>query len=399
MNSYNLNFTIRSKRIHNFVKLANPMAGIYIHVPFCKQACNYCNFHFSTNLGLQNDFQAALLKEIELRLSYLQNERIDTIYFGGGTPSLLSLSAIGEILNSLFLHFKISVDPEITLEANPDDMEFRKLAGWKAAGINRLSIGIQSFFTEDLNWMNRAHNGDQAVQALKHTIAAGFDNFSLDLIYGSPGLSDESWRKNLNTAISYEPAHISCYALTVEPKTALFKMIRTKISEDIDPEKQAAQFMTGIQTLESAGFEHYEISSFAKPGRRSRHNSSYWQSKKYLGLGPAAHSFDGTSRQWNIANNALYIKSLMAGQLCFESEILLPRDLLNEYIMTSLRTTEGIDLQYVSNQFGEEKGSLLENNATIYLQSRQMVLFNEKLVLTKSGKLFADGIAASLFID
>jgi len=375
------------------------MAGIYIHVPFCKQACNYCNFHFSTNLGLQNDFQAALLKEIELRLSYLQNERIDTIYFGGGTPSLLSLSAIGEILNSLFLHFKISADPEITLEANPDDMEFRKLAGWKAAGINRLSIGIQSFFTEDLNWMNRAHNGDQAVQALKHTIAAGFDNFSLDLIYGSPGLSDESWRKNLNTAISYEPAHISCYALTVEPKTALFKMIRTKISEDIDPEKQAAQFMTGIQTLESAGFEHYEISSFAKPGRRSRHNSSYWQSKKYLGLGPAAHSFDGTSRQWNIANNALYIKSLMAGQLCFESEILLPRDLLNEYIMTSLRTTEGIDLQYVSNQFGEEKGSLLENNATIYLQSRQMVLFNEKLVLTKSGKLFADGIAASLFID
>jgi len=399
MNSYNLNFTIRSKRIHNFVKLANPMAGIYIHVPFCKQACNYCNFHFSTNLGLQNDFQAALLKEIELRLSYLQNERIDTIYFGGGTPSLLSLSAIGEILNSLFLHFKISADPEITLEANPDDMEFRKLADWKAAGINRLSIGIQSFFTEDLNWMNRVHNGDQAVQALKHTIAAGFDNFSLDLIYGSPGLSDENWRKNLNTAISYEPAHISCYALTVEPKTALFKMIRTKISEDIDPEKQAAQFMTGIQTLESAGFEHYEISSFAKPGRRSRHNSSYWQSKKYLGLGPAAHSFDGTSRQWNIANNALYIKSLMAGQLCFESEILLPRDLLNEYIMTSLRTTEGIDLQYVSNQFGEEKGSLLENNATIYLQSRQMVLFNEKLVLTKSGKLFADGIAASLFID
>ena len=375
------------------------MAGIYIHVPFCKQACHYCNFHFSTNLGLQNDFQAALLKEIELRLSYLQNERIDTIYFGGGTPSLLSLSAIGEILNSLYLHFKISADPEITLEANPDDMESRKLVGWKAAGINRLSIGVQSFFTEDLIWMNRAHNGDQAVQALKHTIAAGFDNFSLDLIYGSPGLSDENWGKNLHTAISFEPAHISCYALTVEPKTALFKMIRTNISEDIDPEKQAAQFMTGIQTLESAGFEHYEISSFTKPGKRSRHNSSYWQSKKYLGLGPAAHSFDGISRQWNIANNALYIKSLMAGQLCFESETLQPRDLLNEYIMTSLRTTEGIDLQYVSNQFGQEKGSLLENNATIYLQSRQMVLFNEKLVLTKSGKLFADGIAAALFVD
>ena len=375
------------------------MAGIYIHVPFCKQACHYCNFHFSTNLGLQNDFQAALLKEIELRLSYLQNEKIDTIYFGGGTPSLLSLSAIGEILNSLFLHFKISADPEITLEANPDDMESRMLAGWKAAGINRLSIGVQSFFTEDLNWMNRAHNGDQAVQALKHTIAAGFDNFSLDLIYGSPGLSDENWERNLHTASSFEPGHISCYALTVEPKTALFKMIRTNISEDIDPEKQAAQFMTGIQTLESAGFEHYEISSFAKPGRRSRHNSSYWQSKKYLGLGPAAHSFDGTSRQWNIANNALYIKSLMAGQLCFESEILQPRDLLNEYIMTSLRTIEGIDLQYVSNQFGVEKGSLLENNATIYLKSRKMVLFNKKLVLTKSGKLFADGIAAALFFD
>ena len=270
---------------------------------------------------------------------------------------------------------------------------------WKKAGINRLSIGVQSFFSEDLIWMNRAHNGEQAVQAVEDSKNAGFDNFSLDLIYGSPGLTDEKWNFNLQKAISLEPAHISCYALTVEPKTALHNMIKTKKSVEVDPEKQANQFLTGIQNLEAAGFEHYEISSFAKPGKRSRHNSSYWQSKKYLGLGPSAHSFNGISRQWNISNNALYIKSLMAGQLSFESENLLPRDLLNEYIMTSLRTTEGLDLQHVSEHFGKQKGNLLENNASVYIDSNQMEKKQEKLILTRNGKLFADGIAAALFFD
>jgi putative oxygen-independent coproporphyrinogen III oxidase len=375
------------------------MAGIYIHVPFCKQACTYCNFHFSTNLGLQNDFTAALLKETELRRPYLQGERVETIYFGGGTPSLLTYSALQQILDSISRHFTIDSNPEITLEANPDDMDPGLLQDWKKSGINRLSIGIQSFFTEDLVWMNRAHNGDQALRAVELVKNAGFDNFSLDLIYGSPGLTDEKWKENLEKIIIMEPAHISCYALTVEPKTALYKMIKTKSMDDIDPEKQARQFLQGIRELEAAGFEHYEISSFAKPGKRSRHNSSYWQSKKYLGLGPSAHSFDGASRQWNISNNALYIKSLISGELCFESEKLLPRDLLNEYIMTSLRTTEGLDLEHVVHHFGKENGNLLENNASVYVHSNQMEKRPGKLVLTKNGKLFADGIAASLFFD
>ena len=375
------------------------MAGIYIHVPFCKQACTYCNFHFSTNLGLQNDFTAALLKEIELRRPYLQDEPVETIYFGGGTPSLLSSAALHQIMDSLARHFALDTNPEITLEANPDDMVPDRLRDWKEAGINRLSIGVQSFFTEDLVWMNRAHTGDQAISAVEQAKEAGFDNFSLDLIYGSPGLTDEKWEKNLQHVIDLAPTHVSCYALTVEPKTALYKMIKSNKDFDVDPDKQASQFLTGIRELEVAGFEHYEISSFAKPGKRSRHNSSYWQSKKYLGLGPSAHSFDGASRQWNIANNALYVKTLNDGKLSFEHETLSSKDLLNEYIMTSLRTMEGMDLLYVAHQFGREKAHLLENNASVYIHSNQMEKNQEKLILTKNGKLFADGIAAALFFD
>jgi oxygen-independent coproporphyrinogen-3 oxidase len=375
------------------------VAGIYIHIPFCKQACHYCNFHFSTSSGLQNDFTVALLKEMKERSFYLDGERIETIYFGGGTPSLLPDAVIREILESLFRLFSIIPDPEITLESNPDDMEPERLAAWKEMGINRLSIGIQSFFAEDLNWMNRAHDASQAVRALEQTRKAGFDQFSLDLIYGSPGLTDEKWSKNLHNALSFNPPHISCYALTVEPKTALYTMIRMKKSDDIRPETQAAQFLTGIETLESAGYEHYEISSFAKPGSRSRHNSSYWRSKKYLGLGPSAHSFNGYSRQWNVSNNALYIKGLMTGQAYFESEFLQPRDQLNEYIMTSLRTREGLDLRQVCALFGEEKGKILEQQAAAYIRLKQVENQEGKLVLTRDGKLFADGIASALFFD
>jgi oxygen-independent coproporphyrinogen III oxidase len=375
------------------------MAGIYIHVPFCKKACHYCNFHFSTNLALQNDFIVALLKEIELRMPYIGMETVETIYFGGGTPSLLSTSAILQILDSVYKNFSVSRDPEVTLESNPDDMDLKHLKEWKKAGINRLSIGVQSFFTDDLIRMNRVHNSQQAILAIEQAKDADFENFSLDLIYGIPGLTNVKWIENLQKAISLKPAHISCYALTVEPKTALYKMIQQKKISDVQPEVQAAQFLTCIQVLEAAGFEHYEISSFAQPGKRSRHNSAYWQSKKYLGLGPAAHSFDGSGRQWNISNNALYISSLMAGQLNMESEILLPRDLLNEYIMTSLRTMDGLDLQKVSDQFGNEKSLLLENSARKYIRSKKIERKKEKLVLTNSGKLFADGIAASLFFD
>jgi oxygen-independent coproporphyrinogen III oxidase len=375
------------------------MAGIYIHVPFCKQACLYCNFHFSTNPALQNDFTAALLKEIELRIPYLNGETVETIYFGGGTPSLLPSSSIGRILETIYRNFKISPDPEITLESNPDDMHPDLLKEWNQSGINRLSIGVQSFFTEDLKWMNRAHNAKQAVCAVEEAKKAGFDNFSLDLIYGSPGLTDEKWAQNLQTALSLEPPHLSCYALTVEPKTALDKLIRDKKSPDVQPDVQSGQFFTGIQVLESAGYEHYEISSFALPGKRSRHNSSYWRSKNYLGLGPSAHSFNGTSRQWNISNNALYIRTLGEYKLAYEAEILEPRDRLNEYIMTSLRTMEGLDLQYVSENFGLEMGLQLENRAGTYIERNHMESKAGKLILTKKGKIFADGIAAALFFD
>jgi oxygen-independent coproporphyrinogen III oxidase len=375
------------------------VAGIYIHIPFCKQACHYCNFHFSTSPALQNDFTGALLKEIELQSTYLEQETVETIYFGGGTPSILPDSAIREILEKVYKSFQISPDPEITLEANPDDMLPDRLREWKETGINRLSIGVQSFFDEDLSWMNRAHNAEQALKAIEDAKLAGFTNFSLDLIYGSPDLSDAHWLINLETAISVGARHISCYALTVEPKTALYKMIRMKKKQDVKPEKQAAQFLTGIRVLESAGYEQYEISNFAKPGSRSRHNSSYWQSKKYLGLGPSSHSFNGVYRQWNISNNALYIKSLKAGRLLFESEKLLPRDLLNEYIMTSLRTSEGLDLKHVASHFGENLERRLEKNATRYIRANQMQQSDSKLVLTNNGKLFADGIAAALFFD
>jgi len=375
------------------------MAGIYIHVPFCKQACLYCNFHFSTNLALQNDFTAALLKEIELRIPYLNGETVETIYFGGGTPSLLSSASIRRILEAIHRNFKISSGPEITLESNPDDMQPELLQEWNKIGINRLSIGVQSFFTEDLIWMNRAHNGEQAVRAVEEAKKSGFDNFSLDLIYGSPGLTDEKWVQNLRTAISLEPPHLSCYALTVEPKTVLHKLIKDKKTPDIQPDVQSGQFFAGIQLLESAGYEHYEISSFAQPGKRSRHNSAYWQSQKYLGLGPSAHSFNGTSRQWNISNNALYIRALSEDKLDYEQEVLQPRDRLNEYIMTSLRTMEGLDLQFVSENFGKEMGIRLENLAGTYIGRQHMERKAEKLILTKSGKIFADGIAAALFID
>jgi oxygen-independent coproporphyrinogen-3 oxidase len=375
------------------------VAGIYIHIPFCKQACHYCNFHFSTSTTLQNDFTVALLKEMKERSFYLDGESIETIYFGGGTPSLLPDAGIRQMIESLFQLFQVSKDPEITLESNPDDMSPERLAAWKEMGINRLSIGIQSFFTEDLNWMNRAHDANQAIQALEQTLKAGFNQFSLDLIYGSPGLTHEKWNQNLQTALSFNPPHLSCYALTVEPKTSLYNMIRMKKTADIRPDDQAAQFLTGIETLEVAGYEHYEISSFAKPGSRSRHNSSYWHSKKYLGLGPSAHSFDGRSRQWNISNNALYIKGVMGGQGHFESEILQPRDLLNEYIMTSLRTREGLDLMQVSVLFGEDKGKKLEQEAEAYILLKQVENQAGKLVLTGDGKLFADGIAAALFFD
>lgn len=368
------------------------MAGIYIHIPFCKQACHYCNFHFSTSLRQKNELVVALLKEIELRLNELENEKIETIYFGGGTPSLLQIEDLQLQIEKIFSLFLVSKDAEVTLETNPDDITEKNLEGWKEIGITRLSIGIQSFFEEDLQWMNRAHTSEQAIDNLQ-LAKQYFDNITIDLIYGTPLLTNEKWKQNVDTAISYKIPHLSCYALTVEPKTPLQKMISLHKTDDVNPDKQSEQFLLLMQWLEETGYEHYEISNFAKPGFRSRHNSSYWQGKNYLGIGPSAHSLNGSSRQWNISNNNQYIESIRNGIIPFEKEVLTPTQQLNEYIMTSLRTIEGLDLDKV----GEVAGSKLKTAGKRYIESGLMKVEDQFLQLTKEGKLLADGIAAALF--
>ncbi|MFI5132906.1 MAG: radical SAM family heme chaperone HemW [Chitinophagales bacterium] len=368
------------------------MAGIYVHIPFCRQACHYCNFHFSTSLRYKNELVTALLKETELQKNYLENDKIETIYFGGGTPSLLPAADLRLQLKKIQSSFTVLPDAEITLEANPDDIADEKLAEWKESGINRLSIGIQSFFNEDLKWMNRAHNAEQAVGSLQ-LATRYFNNITIDLIYGHPLLSDEKWKQNVEMAINFNIPHLSCYALTVEPKTPLYKMIREHKSEDVNPDRQSEQFLLLMQWLEDAGYEHCEISNFARPGFRSRHNSSYWQRKKYLGIGPSAHSFNSTSRQWNISNNSIYIESLGKGIIPFEKEELTATQHLNEYIMISLRTMEGLDLRKPEEAVSNE----LRAASRKYVESGLMKEENNFLILTKEGKLLADGIAAALF--
>lgn len=368
------------------------MAGIYIHIPFCRKKCHYCNFHFTTSLYYKNDLVKALAKEISLQKDYLQHERVETIYFGGGTPSLLDIEDIVLILDQTRRYFQLADNPEVTLETNPDDISEQKLMGWKEAGINRLSIGIQSFFDEDLQWMNRAHHAQQAKESLvlaqKH-----FDNITADLIYGTPGLTNEKWKQNVDTAITLKIPHLSCYALTVEPKTPLDKLIRQKKKEDVNPDQQSEQLLLLMEWMEKAGYEHYEISNFALPGWRSRHNSSYWTGKPYLGIGPSAHSYTGKTRQWNIANNNIYISSIQAGVVPFEKEELTATQQLNEYIMTSLRTAEGIDLE----RLGKDDAERLVQKSKHYIEASLIKEENHHLILTREGKLLADGIAAHLF--
>ena len=384
------------------------MAGIYIHIPFCKQACNYCNFHFSTSLKLKDELIAALAKEILLTQTtpattsiisplIIDKEEIETVYFGGGTPSILSIGDLEILFAALQERFVFKDSIEITLEANPDDITPQKLALWKQAGINRLSVGIQSFIEEELVWMNRAHTAAESLKCIDEIKEAGFTDFSVDLIYGSPLLSTEDWKRNVDMVIAKNIPHISCYALTVEPATALDKMITQHKKAPVDAEKQAEQFLLLMQWMQAAGYEHYEISNFAKPTMRSKHNSSYWLGKKYYGFGPAAHAFDGKRRQWNIANNALYIQSLKNNVLPFEEEILTPTQQLNEYIMTSLRTMEGLDLNFVKEKFGDKKVIDLKAGSEKWKAGGKIFTADEKIILTREGKLFADGIAADLF--
>ena len=300
-------------------------------------------------------------------------------------------------MTSIKNNYTISEDAEITIEANPDDISTQKLLAWKDAGINRLSIGIQSFKEKDLEWMNRAHNTTQALECILLAKEAGFNNFSADLIYGTPGLTDEEWKMNVDQLINLDAPHIACYALTVEPNTALKKMISLKKKADIDTDQQARQFLILMKWMRDAGYEHYEISNFAKPGFRSRHNSSYWQGKKYIGIGPSAHSYDGKARKWNVANNALYIRSIKKNVIPFEEEKLTAVQQLNEYIMTSLRTIEGLDLEVVEKKFSPGERNKIKNSIRGFCEKKLVIINNEKLVLTDEGKLFADGIASHLF--
>jgi len=378
------------------------LAGIYIHIPFCRQACHYCNFHFSTSLRYKNEFLTALLKEMELFSAADRSthaESIGTIYFGGGTPSLLLPDEIQKIIERINNHFQVETGAEITLEANPDDITKEKLEGWKQAGVNRLSLGIQSFFEEDLKWMNRAHNANQTKDNLKLALA-WFPNITIDLIYGTPDLTNEKWKQNVEKVIAMNIPHLSCYALTVEPKTPLDKMIRLHQSPGVDLDKQSEQFLLLMEWLENAGYEHYEISNFAKPEHRSRHNSSYWQGKKYIGFGPSAHSFDGKIRWWNVSNNNLYIQSIHNNILPVEKEVLTTTQQMNEFIMISLRTMEGLDLDRL-----QAIDPNMEVKNQILIQSRKYQergladVIGNTIRLTKEGKLMADGIASDLFVD
>lgn len=337
----------------------------------------------------------ALLGEIKLQKGYLIGETIETIYFGGGTPSLLQIEELRLIIDGVKSTFEVESGAEVTLEANPDDITIDKLKGWKAAGINRLSIGVQSFFEEDLQWMNRAHNAQQAMDGLQLALQH-FNNITIDLIYGSPELTDEKWKQNVDTALSLGIPHLSCYALTVEEKTPLDKMIRLQKSANVNADQQSAQFLLLMQWMDKAGYEHYEISNFAKPGHRSRHNSSYWQGKIYLGIGPSAHSFNGTERQWNVANNAIYIQSIQEGAIPFEKEVLTTTQQLNEFIMISLRKAEGIELSTLTEKFSIPSLEFLQK-AKKFITQKMAMEENGFLKLTKEGKLLADGIAADLF--
>ena len=373
------------------------MAGIYLHIPFCKQACFYCDFHFSTSLKKKDDLISCMQKELVMRKDELQNEIIETIYFGGGTPSLLSTKEVQSILKTIEENYNLIKNPEITLEANPDDLSEAKILELAKSPINRLSIGIQSFFEEDLKSMNRAHNEEEA-KACLFAATGSFDNITIDLIYGVPNMSIEKWKQNLQLAFDFGVNHISSYALTVEPNTALDTFIAKGKYPPLDEELAKQHFDVLVEETQKNGFVHYEISNFGKPNYFSKHNTSYWQGKKYIGIGPSAHSFNTTHRSWNIANNAKYIKEIQQGKLPNEVEVLSNEDQFNEYLMTGLRTIWGVSLDKIKKSFGEKYQNYLERESEKYIQQDLLYIENRTLKTTSKGKFLADGIASDLFI-
>ena len=373
------------------------MSGIYIHIPFCKKACHYCNFHFSTNQNSKSSFIKAVSRELQLRSYEYEFKNVKTIYFGGGTPTVLTISELTNILDVVYKFYDVSETPEITLEANPDDLDLEKIVALSKTKINRLSIGIQSFHETDLVAMNRAHSADEAKICLD-IATKYFDNITIDLMFGMPTMSVDLWRENLQTAFGFGIKHLSCYSMTVEPQTALEHFIKKGTHPPLDDELAANHFKVIIEETSKQGFIHYETCSFGKSDYFSKHNTSYWQGKAYLGVGPSAHSFNGKKRSWNISNNSKYIKSLEASVLPSESEILSIENTFNEYIMTGLRTMWGVSLQKIETKYGLKIKEQLLENAMELVKSGFLVIEDQHIKVTITGKFLSDGIASKLFL-
>ena len=374
------------------------MAGIYIHIPFCRDACHYCDFHFTISYSRADEMVDAICKEISLRKSYLDQQELSTIYFGGGTPSSLSVSKIAHIVDTVYANHPVSDQPEITLEANPDDLDPGYIRNIQKTGVNRLSIGVQSFINEDLEWMNRTHNANQAETGIDLCQKAGFTNLNIDLIYGLPGQTIEKWISNLNKVIELDVPHISAYHLTYEPGTALYYRKEKRKVEELKEDDSINQFQVLISQLKQAGFIHYEISNFAREGFFSKHNLGYWNQEQYIGIGPSAHSYNGISRQWNLPRNRSYILSMNESRDFFEIESLGVEKKFHEYIMTSLRTMWGADLEYIIRYFGEEHHHHILNKSNRYITTGDIVRENEKIILTDKGKLISDFIIQDMFL-
>lgn len=377
------------------------MAGIYIHIPFCKQACYYCDFHFSTSLKKKTELLDAIKKELILRKNEFENEKIQTIYFGGGTPSILSFEELQDIFETINQNYKVNPEAEITLEANPDDLTSVKIMELSKLPINRLSIGIQSFFEDDLKFMNRAHTAEESKKSLSVAMRH-FDNITIDLIYGVPNMTSEKWKKNLKIAFDFGVPHISSYALTVEEKTALANFIKKGKVPAVDEKLGLEHFNILVNQTKEQGFVQYEISNFGKPEFFSKHNSSYWLGEKYLGIGPSAHSFNGNERAWNVSNNMKYIKALAKNILPITVEKLSIKNRYNEYIMTGLRTIWGVSFNKIENDFGVKYLNKLTQNSKKYIDKGLLTVdidpaSNKILTTTKKGKFLADGIASDLF--
>jgi oxygen-independent coproporphyrinogen III oxidase len=374
------------------------MAGLYLHIPFCKQACHYCDFHFSTDRSSSLDLCSAMVRELILQKDFCR-EDISTIYLGGGTPSLLSKSELDLLFNTIHHYYKVSSSVEITLEANPDDLTKEKSIELQKAGVNRLSIGVQSFDDTLLKFLNRAHNSRAASRCLEDVREAGFSNISIDLIYAIPGLSEKMWEDTLQKAISFSPEHISSYSLTIEDRTVFGNWSKRGKLHPMEEESAAKQFEILMDVLGDNGYEQYEISNFSKPDFYSKHNSSYWKGAHYIGIGPSAHSYNGVSRQFNVRNNAQYIRSIGKGEIPFEREMLSIENKINEYILTTLRTTWGCDLLFLKNQLNDDLVSRRGDYISLLTERGLAFISEDTLRLTRKGKLVADKITEDLMVS